>query len=90
MDATSLAWLSRPGRLHCQPPSLEELQERRSRRWRLLILILVGTTAIALTFHGYTVAGALAAITGIVAAARVVARFVLGTPPRAPRRARPA
>lgn len=67
-------------RLGCQPPDPEQVRARRTRRWRLLILILVAAAMAALALHGYTVAGALGVIGAVVLAARIVARYVLGTP----------
>jgi uncharacterized membrane protein YbhN (UPF0104 family) len=60
------------------PPTSEEQRARRIRRGRVLILGLVAVVVIALALHGYSVAGAVAAISAVVLAARIVARFVLG------------
>lgn len=65
-------------KMGCQPVDLEEVRARRARRWRLLILILVACGVVALADRGYTVDAALVAIVGVVSAAYVVARYVLG------------
>jgi hypothetical protein len=82
-----IALFYRPRLLACQPPDPQEVRARRARRWRLLILILVGAVVVGLSLHGYTVAAALSAITGAVLTAKVVARYVLGAVLPTPRTA---
>lgn len=75
------------GLVGCEPTK-EEVQDRRVRRWRLIILILVACAVAGLTRLGYPVEGALVALAGVVSLATMTARYVLGPP--APSAAQPA
>ncbi|WP_433732512.1 hypothetical protein ACQP2Y_46890 (plasmid) [Actinoplanes sp. CA-051413] len=68
----------RPLRWACQPLDPQEARARSARRWRLLILIVVAAVVLALVVQGYTLGAALAAIIGVVCAASMTARYVLG------------